>query len=179
MLHRTSTAFLILAIALVAWGLVGLFAWTINVDESERLALAGNEQKAVVTNAVSIRMHALAQETAKDGAILKELLNTDIVSAANMIEGVGKTAGVTVKLGDAIPENVPASDGANIKAVGFVVAADGKFPALMHAARLFETLPIPSRVTRLDIERTPQSSGKASGLWHMNVYVRILTTSDI
>ncbi len=179
MLYRTFTSFFILTIAFIAWGLVGLFAWTINVDEGERLAHAGNEQRAVVTNAASIRMRALAQETAKDGAILKELLNADIVSAVYMIEGVGKTAGVAVKLGDAIPENTPAPDGENLKAVGFIVAADGKFPALMHAARLFETLPIPSRVTRLDIERTPQPSGKASGLWHMNVYIRILTTSDI
>lgn len=179
MLYRTLPALLILTLAVVAWGLVALFAWTISVDEAARSASAGDEQKAVVTNAVALRMHALAQETAGDGETLKKLLNVDVVSASYMIEEVGKIAGVAVKLSDAQPENAQAADGSVAKAVGFVVAADGKFPALMHAARLFETLPIPSSVTRLDIERTPQPSGKPSGIWHMNVYIRVLTTSDI
>lgn len=179
MLYRTLPALLILTLAVVAWGLVALFAWTINADESARSATAGDEQKAVVSNAVALRMHALAQETAGDGEVLKKLLDVDVVSASYMIEEVGKVAGVTVKLSDAQPENTQSVDGSGPKAVGFVIAADGKFPALMHAARLFETLPIPSSVTRLDIEHTPQSSGKPTGLWHMNVYIRVLTTSNI
>ncbi|OGG56493.1 hypothetical protein A3D71_02385 [Candidatus Kaiserbacteria bacterium RIFCSPHIGHO2_02_FULL_55_20] len=179
MLYRTLPAFLVLTLAVVAWGLVALFAWTISVDEAARSASAGDEQKAVITNAAALRMHTLAQETAGDGETLKKLLNVDVVSASYMIEEVGKIAGVAVKLSDAQPENTQSTDASGPKAVGFVVAADGKFPALMHAARLFETLPVPSSVTRLDIERTPQSSGKPSGLWHMNVYIRALTTSDI
>lgn len=179
MLYRSSTAFAVLALALSAWGLVGFFAWTITADESERVENAENAERRAIASASSVRTHALVQETAKEGTQLQDLLNVDVVSAAYMIEAVGKTAGVTVKLGDALPENGRASGEVAVKAVGFVVQANGKFPALMHAARLFETLPIPSSVTRLDIEHTPRSSPSAPSLWHMNVHIRVLTTSDI
>lgn len=175
MLYRTSTALLILTVALLSWGLVGFFAWTINADESERVAHIQDARIAEVAGANSVRTHALARDTAAESAQLKDLLNVDIVSASYMIEEVGKAAGVSVALGDAMPEGKQSTDLAAVRAVGFVVQADGKFPALMRAARLFETLPIPSDVTRLDIERAPG----ASSLWHMNVYIRILTTSDI
>ncbi len=179
MLYRTSTAILIAASALLAWGLVGYFAWTINMDEGNRLANARDAQMATIANAHAVRTHALALDTVEEGKQLKELLDVDVVSAAYMIEGVGKEAGVTVKLGDAVPEGVAPSDALAPKTVGFVVTADGKFAALVRAAQLFETLPIPSSVTRVDIERAPRSSGDTSSLWHMNVYIRVLTTSDI
>ncbi|OGG63895.1 hypothetical protein A3C18_01990 [Candidatus Kaiserbacteria bacterium RIFCSPHIGHO2_02_FULL_54_11b] len=179
MFYHTSTSLVMLVVALCAWGLVGFFAWNIGVDESQRLVGAQDAQRATIAGASSARTHALALETAEEGTALKGLLNVDIVSTSNMIEAVGKAAGVSVKLGDALPENLPVSDGIPLKAIGFVVAVDGRFPALMRAARLFETLPIPSTVTRLDIEHAPRGAGKTSDIWHMNVYIRVLTTSDI
>ena len=179
MLYRTSTAILVLILAIAAWCLVGYFAWTINADEGGRVVAAQDAQIAATTYARALRTHALILDTASEGAQLKALLDTDVVSVSYMIEEVGKIAGVKVKLGDAMPENVSNADGAAPKAVGFIVAADGKFPALIRAARLFEALPIPSSVTRLDIEHAPASSGGTPALWHMNVYIRVLTTSDI
>ncbi len=179
MLYRTSTAVLIATLALIAWGLVGYFAWTINVDEGKRLADAREAQMMTIANAHAVRTHALALDTAEESAQLKALLNVDIVSAAYMIEGVGRASGITVKLGDALPEGTSVSDGSAPKAVGFIVTADGRFTALLRAVRLLETLPVPSNVTRIDFEHARGSSGAASNLWHMNVYVRILTTSDI
>lgn len=179
MLYRTSTAILSATLALIAWGLVGYFAWTINADESNRLADAREAQMATIANAHAVRTHALALDTAGESEQLKTLLGVDVVSAAYMIEGVGRISGVTVRLGDALPEGASSSDGLAPKTVGFIATADGKFTALLRAARLFETLPIPSNVTRVDIERAPRSSGDTSSLWHMNVYIRVLTTSDI
>ncbi len=179
MLYRTSTAILIATLACIAWVLVGYFAWIINTDESQRAADARDTQMATVANAHAVRTHALALDTAKESSQLKTLLNVDVVSAAYLIEEVGRISGVTVRLGDAQPEGVPTSNDLAPKAVSFAVTADGKFAALVRAVRLFETLPIPSNVTRVDIERTPKSSGDTSNLWHMNVYIRILTTSDI
>lgn len=179
MLYRTSTAILAVILALTAWGLVGYFARTISEYESTRVADARQAQLTTVMNAQAVRMRALALDTAPQGAKLKALLDVDIVSASYMIEEVGRAAGVKIKLGDAQPEEDLVSDGLTLKAVGFTVAADGKFQALLHAVRLLEALPIPSSVIRLDIERAPKSSGNASGLWHMDVYIRVLTTSDI
>ena len=179
MLYRAPIAILLVSLAFIAWGLVGYFAWTISVDESNRVADAREAQMVAVSNAHAVRTRALALDTVDEGARLKALLDVDVVSAAYMIEEVGKIAGVTVKLSDAQPEGSPAPDGSAVKVVGFVVTADGTFPALMRAARLFETLPIPSSVTRLDIEHAPKAAGTPSSLWHMSVYIRVLTTSDI
>lgn len=179
MLYRTSTAALLVTLALIAWALVGYFAWTISVDEGRRVADAREAQMITIANAHAVRTHALALDTVKEGAKLKTLLDVDVVSASYMIEEVGKISGVTVKLSAAQPESAPVSDGLAPKAVGFVVTADGKFSALLRAVRLFETLPIPSSVTRLDIEHAPKASGDTSSLWHMSVYIRVLTTSEI
>ncbi len=178
MLYRTYIAVLCAFLALCAWGLVGFFAWTISADESARVASTENAQREAIMGASSIRTHALAVDTAKEGEALKKLLNVDVVSASYMIEEVGKIAGVKVMLGDAQPEKLPESGGVALKAIGFTVTAQGKFSDLMRAVRLFETLPIPARVVRLDIQHTPDSS-KASNLWQMNIYIRVLTTSDI
>ena len=179
MLNRTSTAIFSVILALTAWGLVGYFAWTIAEDEGKRVADGREAQLAAIQNAQAVRTHALALDAAQDGAKLRSLLDLDVVSVSNMIEEAGRAAGVKVKLGNAQPERGAASDGPAIRALGFIVTGEGRFQDLLHAARLFETLPIPSSVTRLDIERSPSSSGGAPSLWHMNVYIRVLTTSDI
>ena len=165
----------------LAWAAVVYFAWTIRSDEIARAASIQNIQESSVKGASAVRMHALAEETTKERAQLEELLKGDVVSIANMIEAVGKTVGVEMKLGAAQQESAPTSDAnVRINAVGFVVEAQGKFSALMRAAQMFETLPIPSSIIRLDIERTPNSArGSAAASWHMNAYIRVLTTADI
>ena len=178
-MYRTSTAISVVVLALAAWGLVGYFAWTITRDEDKRVMDAREAQLVAIRNAQAIRTHALALDAAGGGAKLRELLDLDVVSVSNMIEEAGKAAGGKGKLGNAQPERDATSDGLAIPAVGFIVTADGKFQELLHVARLFEALPIPSSVTRLDIERAPTSSGGVSGTWHMNAYIRVLTTSDI
>src|SRR3989338_4882635 len=177
MLNRTSTAVSAVILALAAWGFVGYFAWTIAGDEDKRVADGREAQLVAIQNAQAIRTHALALDTATDGAKLKNLLDLDVVSVSNMIEEAGRSAGVKVKLGNAQPERGATSDGLTIRAVGFIVTADGKFSELLRAARLFEALPIPSSVTRLDIERAPASFGGAPSAWHLNAYIRVLTTS--
>lgn len=179
MLYRTSTAILVLTLALVAWGGVGYFAWTIRADEEKRVTDARDAQLTAVQNAQTIRTRALVLDAAPDAAKLRALLDVDVVSASYMMEEVGRAAGVRIQLSDAQPEGEAGSDILPVKAVGFVVTADGKFPELLRAARLLETLPIPSSVTRLGIERAPKSAGNTSGLWHLNMYIRVLTTSEI
>ena len=177
MTNRTSISWILLSLALVAWGAVGFFGWTIYTDESDRLIQAENEQSASLERASVVRTHALALDTVAQGKTLGDLLNVDVVSVADMIEAAGKAARVTVRLGNAVPENVPTSEILPVKAVGFTVEATGTFSALMHLARLFEELPLPSTVTRLDLERVP--AGASTSQWRMNASIRVLTTSDI
>lgn len=179
MLYRTSTAVLIGVLALMAWGAVGYFAWTIDADENQRAQSARDAQMTTIQNAQAIRTHALALDAALDGEKLKGLLDVDVVSASYLIEEVGRATGVKVRLSAAQPEGNVESGILPLKAVGIVVTADGRFSDLLRVVRLIETLPVPSSVTRLDIERAPKSSGNTSGVWHLNVYVRILTTTQI
>ena len=179
MIYRASTAWSLLALTLGAWCFVVFFAWTIYVDESERLAEAQNAKIISLERASATRTHALAVDTAQQSEALGKILAVDVVSIANMLEAAGKAAKVGVKLGNAVPENFSASDPLPVQAVGFVVEAKGTFSALMHAARLFEKLPLPSTVTRLDFEHVPTQGGKGAGEWHMNAHIRVLTTSDI
>jgi hypothetical protein len=171
-----------LCLALLAWVGVWFFAQAIAQDESDRAAAVAAAQESSAQTDSSVRMHALTQDTAQERAQLDALLNVDVVSAANMIEAAGTAAGAAVTLGDAVPENAPTSapGGSAIQAVGFIVDAQGTFPALMRAAELFETLPIPSTLTQLDIQQVPNPAGAgASNQWHMSAYIRVLTTSNI
>lgn len=179
MRYRTPSAILALGLALLAWSIVGYFAWTIRADENTRAADARDAQLTAVKNAQAIRTHALVADAVPDGAKLKELLNVDVISTSYMIEGVGRAAGVKMRLSDAQPEGEVGTDILPQRAVGFVVTADGKFSELLHAVRLLETLPVPSSVTRLDIERAPKSPDTPSGLWHLNVHIRVVTTAQI
>ena len=166
------------ALALSAWAGVGFFAWTILNQESDRAGSVRATQESSEKGAAAMRTHSLAQETAYERTQLATLFNVDVVSAATLIESVGKASGVEVRLGGAQPESAPpTTSGPDVQAVGFVVEANGKFAALMRAAQLFETLPIPSVLTRVDIEQGPSTDG-ASGVWHMSAYIRVLTTSN-
>ena len=177
MLNRTSIALVSSIIAMCAWGMVGLFGWTIHADEIRRSQEAEDVQKAKAAEISLARTHSLAQDTVEERIKLQKLLDVDVVSASYMIEEVGKASGVVVKLGNAVQESVPSPEEQITRTIGFVVNVEGKFSALMKALRMFETLPIPSHITSIDIERMPSSSG-AVGTWHMNLYIRALTASD-
>ncbi|OGG50947.1 hypothetical protein A2763_02845 [Candidatus Kaiserbacteria bacterium RIFCSPHIGHO2_01_FULL_54_36] len=176
MRYRTYLAWSLLALALVAWAAVGLFGWIIYADEEARIEQATNAQNESLERATTVRTHAIALDTAVQSTQLNSFLDVDVGAVASMIEEVGKAAGIAVKLGNAVPENVPmTSETLPIEAIGFTVEADGTFAALMHLAQLYEKLPLPSTVTRIDLEHAPGSGTQ----WHMNASIRVLTTSDV
>ncbi len=170
----------LLALAILAWAAVGLFAWTIQGDESAQAIDIQATQQSSTAQTSEIRMHALAQDTASNRSALSALLNVNIVSIVNMIQASGKANGVDAKVSNALPETLPFNtSGPNaIGAVGFTVEATGIFSALIHVAQLLETLPIPSSLDELDIQETPSLTGTpATGEWQMNASVNVLTTS--
>ncbi len=174
-------AYLLLPLALLAWTGVVLFAWHIGARETEHADALTLAQQSSTQHDSSVRIHAFVQESAPARAKLDSILEIDIVSVANMIASAGKAAGVNVKLSGALPEQapLPKPGGPQLQAVGFSVQADGKFAALMRAAELFETLPIPASLTRIDIQHTPDSGGKKTDSWHINLYLIVFTTSNV
>lgn len=177
--RNTYIAWTLVALAVCAWIGVILFARTIAAQEAEQAQAIISAQQSSTVQSASVRLHAIAQDTAGERTQLDQLLAVDVVSAANLLKGLGKATGVTVRLSGALPEVAPAStpNGPQIQAVGFAVQADGSFAALMRTLQIIEHLPLASSVERFDIQRAQDSKGPV--LWHMNVYIRVLTSSLI
>ena len=171
----------LMVIALLAWTGVVLFAQSIGDAETARVIDTQNIQQSSTQQSALVRMHAIAADTVQDRARLDQLLTIDVGSAATMLRGVGKATKVTVKLSGALPEASPPASpsGPHIQAVGFALQADGTFAALMRTAQLLETLPLASSVERFDIQRSQVPGGVGSDVWHMDVYLIVLTTATI
>jgi hypothetical protein len=170
-----------MAVTVCVWTGVVFFVQSIASSEAARVVDTQNAQQSSTQQSTLVRMHAMAQDTAQDRARLDQLLTVDVGAAATMLQNVGKTTDVTVKLSGALPELPPPGtpSGPQIQAVGFAVQADGTFAALMRTEQLFETLPLASSIERFDIQRAPGTGGPGTDVWHMSAYIRVLTTSDI
>ena len=168
-------SWIVFALALCAWVGVGFFALRIQTAESDYASALANAQQSSTAQYSSVRMHAMAQDTTPERTALEQLLASDVVSVVTLLEGVGKTAGTTLKLSGALPETPPAGlpQGSPIQAVGFAVEADGKFAALMRVVQLLENLPVPSSVVRLDV----QHASGGGDVWHLSVYIKVLMSA--
>jgi hypothetical protein len=178
----TSFAWPLLIFAVLAWAAVGIFAWTILSDEADRVVRVQNAQEAEQKEASAKRLHAIAQDTEFTRGQLDDILDVDVISVVDMIEAAGKAAGVKLVVSSVQPENAPPLQGrgtSQVIATGFVVEAQGRFASLMHAVQLFETLPVPAKVGRLDIERIQVGDTGTSDMWRLNAQIHMLTTSDI
>ncbi len=171
------------AIALAAWVAVAMFAWTIFTQESERSSRATDAEAVTARETASLRLRALARDTKSAREQLDALTKTDVLRIADMIEEVGKSAGVNVKINGAEPETVqPPTKAQSLYAINFLVETEGAFPALMYAAALFENLPVFSSVQSLEFERAQNSDSSAKNkkaLWRLNARIKVMTTADI
>ena len=173
------------ALTFVALCLLALFAWNILGSASDRADATAQAQQASADQESLLRLHSLAIDTKDERAQLDALTHTDVVSIVNMIEAAGKSAGVNVQVSDALPVATPkaVSDKSTppLQAVDFVLAAQGKFSALIGAIQLIENLPVPSSINQLDIALTldVQGASTSGGPWHMSVRLRVLTSSDM
>ena len=166
-------ALLLLVLALLACAAVVYFQWMINDAETAYGASVQNAQQSFTAQNSAVAMHAEAQDTASARQKLDALLSPDVASVAATLRGIGKTTGAQVVLGGALPESTPtnASGQSSLSAVSYSLEADGTFASLMRTLQLIETLPLPSRVERFDIQ---QSQGTS---WHMSVSIRVLSTT--
>lgn len=169
--------------ALIAWGLAVSFAWTVITDESERSLRMSDAEAATARESAALRLHALARDTKSAREKLDALTNAEVLQIADLIEGVGKSAGVKIKINGADPESSQQTSKAQtIHAINFQVETEGAFASLMHAAALFENLPVLSSVQNLEFERVQNSEGSSKGkkaLWRLNAKIKVMTTADI
>ena len=167
--------------AIAAFCGVAFFAWIIAGERSRYAERTGSSDEALAQQTAQARLHALVSDSAQDRARLETLVGTDLLSAVNVIESVGKNSGVKLRVSGASPEgNATKTGQLQLYAVGFVVGADGSFSALMQTAKLLESLPLPVSIGDLDISRAPiGTDASAKATWHMNARIRLLTTTNI
>jgi hypothetical protein len=159
-----------LALGLGAWGGTLYLADRIAFESEARTFAATNQEQASQKQMSAIRTRALAEETKDERAELERLLGSDVVALANTIESAGKSAGVAVRISDALPE----SAGNIMQAVGFVIEAQAGFASLMRVVAVLESLPLPVSIEQLELEHTAGSGGNA-GSWRLSARLRILS----
>jgi hypothetical protein len=165
-----------LALSLCLWGGVWYFGTYIEDMENAKIAAVTDTASALSKGAAMTRLRALASDTASERARLSQIFSADIVSVANTIEDVGHVANVQIKLGSAVAEDASSQNtgGPGSRIVRFTVDGSGKFTSLMRAALLFEALPFPSSVERLDLVHE-QATDKSPGQWQMHVSIKVFT----
>ena|SRR3990167_7242811 len=173
------------AIALFAWILVVMFARTILTEEGQRNWREGDAQEANARETVSLRLHVLARDTKSAREQLDLLTKTEVLEIANMIESVGKSTGVKIKINDAEPASYQQATNAKpqtLNAIDFLVETEGSFRALAHTSILFENLPMLSSVQSLEFERIRDSEGSAKNktpLWRLRARIKVMTTAHL
>jgi hypothetical protein len=118
----------------------------------------------------ALKLRALARETQEQRAALTALSSSDVVRMLDALDQLGADAGVDLKIGQA--QVVPAAD--PLRGVAFIVNAEGSFSAVLKAASLATSLPMPSRVDQLQFERLPGTSG-----WRLGARVRFITSENV
>lgn len=176
MLRQTITQIAVLSVflAIIAWGGVGYLVWNTMKGIADKSDLSNVSKSSFAQRTIDAHIHALAVSTATDRTQLNELFNTDIVSIVNIIETAGSSVGAPTQITDA--SQAKSANGSPVRATVFSTQSTGSFASLMRAAKLLETLPIPSSVEQIDLIRTGEG---ATPQWHMNARIRVLTTSNI
>lgn len=171
----TSLSFIAFAFALAAW--VGV--WFLFSDVSARLDARAEAlsqmgvQSAGQANAVAL--HALVADTASSRGQLDAAVDTDIVGIAGQINAAGTAAGVKTTIGSA--SVVASSASAGVNELEFVVQGTGSFQQVWRAAELFQTLPLPSTMSDVDLEALP-NSGKGPAVWQITAHIDVLTSAQ-
>ena len=165
----------LLTAALLLWGGALYFAWNIQEDEQGRATERADREVQGAKAAIAVRTHALVLDTEDERVLIDRMLNVELLSVADMIEDVGKNTGTGLRVRSASPQNV--SEGAPLIEVKFVVEGMGKFSSLMQALRLLETLPIPSTIDGIDIDKS-ESSGPGDS-WRISVSIRVFSNPAV
>ena len=174
----TFTAWILLLIAMSAWAAVGFGAYMMIQVADNR---ASDVQQALTQanqRAINERINTLAQNTSEDRATLATMLATELVTIIDTIEATGKAAGVESKVSDASlsgTTNIPG--GEPVRSVVFSVQSAGTFTQIMHAAQLYEEMPLLSSVEQIELQRLSTTDPKARP-WVMTVRIKVLTSSS-
>lgn len=176
----TYISYAALTLAIFAWTAVFYEGTQLTNEAADRAATAATVEQLAEKRAYAARLNALAADTKDERAQIERIVQTDVVTIANTIEAMGKSAGVSAQVSDALPENggVDLPGGGKIQPIAFIVQASGSFQSLMRLASLYEHISLPSQVQQLDIEKSGGADPKAPA-WRMTIRIRVFTSATI
>ena len=179
---RTSTltylSFIVFALALCAWAGTWIFYSNISSELSSRAQALSSSSAQNVQQENAAQLHALAEGTASNRAMLDQFVGTDVVGIANQIQAAGKSSGAetAVESATATTGQDPTSGTSELE---FVIQSTGTFTQVWRAAQLFQALPLPSSVEELDFEQLPSATPGQSGSWQLTARLIVLTSAQI
>ncbi len=168
------------ALAILSWGAVVFAANLIETTAVQR----SNDSIAALTKAnqaaLNKRVQALAESTKDKRAELSAIAGADVVPIIDLIDAAGKSAAIQATVSDAAVTGTQQLDksGDTLRAVVFNVQGSGTFVQVMHAAELYEKLPLLSSIDQMDIEKV-QSSDPKLPPWHISVRIRVQTLISV
>jgi len=178
----TYVPWVVFATALLAWGFVGFFAWSLSHAEVARVAEEASVTQKTTQREAALRLHALVRDTKDARAALDSLAQTDVVSMVEALEAVGDATRAHIEIGQVLAGNfLPGAspEDTSVRAITVVVEAQGTFAMIVHTAALLYSLPVPSVVDQLQLDRLPKEADTSDGPWWLVARVRVLTTAEI
>lgn len=171
------TSWLAFAVALALCAGVGYFAWMITAAAEEHSSKIASMEQEELESAAALRLHALARDTKDARTKLEQLSDADILEILDTIEALARDTGVPIQIG---APSISSNEASPVRTASFIIEAQGTFTQVAHVVALLESLPIPSALDELQLERLPSSEGsKPARSWHIVTQVRIFTTADI
>ena len=170
-----------LFLALLLWVGVGYFSRAISVEESERALRKADVENASAAQTTALKLHALARETKPMREKLSDITRADAIEILHEIEGVARDSGIPIGIRQALTTSAPDS-ASSLRSAAFVVETEGTFSEVIHAVALLDTLPAPSLINQLQLEKvsaTAEAARKSGSRWRAVVHMNFLTTAEI
>ena len=120
-------AYVSIALSLCAWAAVVFFALSIETMSQTSIDLAASAQATSDQQTTDLQAHEFAKVIAPARTQFENILKSDPLSLSSTLTEAGKDAGVALQIDNAAPESSPASSGAHVAAIGFVLQATGSF----------------------------------------------------
>jgi hypothetical protein len=173
-------SWILLVFAIASCAGVGYAAQMIRATALQR----SNDTQLAMTkanqSAMNQKVQALAEVTKEKREELALLAAADVVTVIDTIDAAGRSAGIEAKVSDAsVAGTLPlGKSGDTLRAVMFSVQGDGSMAQVMHAAQLYERLPLLSSVDQIEIVRNNTSDPKQPA-WHITARIKVLTLIQV
>lgn len=169
-MRRTFTYLLAASVTLVpvaAWAGVGYGVYALHAKRrayEERFVQA---KDAEVRGESVVRLRAALQATEVERAAIEGVSKLSVVQVAEIIERAGTSAGAKVQIGEATTKKTDRG----FTTIAMRVQATGSFQSLLRAASLFETLPVPSVIERMEFSYTDKA-------WALSASIAVTIDAD-